>query len=200
MKKLLSLCVFTAFLSIAIFADVRVVTPTPSPKPKSSKSIDSNLTIKIQKDAKEAKLIIPKSQLKKLRAELEELDNESDTTASASFSKTQTIVSGMFMSLAFVFGGVWFARSRKIDTKAGKTLIAGAVLFCIGSLATITFGNAGPPPELRQITSKLFDKKVTNGWNWASGKIKLETATDDSTSIQLIVPDVADEKKPTDEE
>lgn len=197
MKKILSLCLISALFSIAIFADE--TPPKPTPKPKANKSIETNLSIKIDKNAKEAKLIIPKNQLKQLRAELEELDNESDSIASNNFTKTQTIVSGIFLSLAFVFGGVWVARSRKINTKAGKTLIAGAVLFCVGSLATIAFGNAGPPPELRQITGKLFDKKVFGYWNSAFGKIKLEVS-DKAQYPELIVPDVPDEKKPTDEE
>jgi hypothetical protein len=193
MKKILCLLAFTVIFSSVILADVRLP-DTPTPKPK--KSIDTNLTIRFDKNTKEAKLIIPKSQIKQLRAELEQLENEQDTNASATtgFTRTQTIVSGMFMSLAFLFGGVWFTRSRKINTKAGKTLVAGAVLFCVGSLATIAFGNAGPPAELRQITSKLFDKKVFGYWNTAGGKIKLETATDDTTNVQLIIPDVKEDK------
>lgn len=197
MRKILSLCVFVALFSIAIFANEPP--PRPTPKPDSKKSIETNLNIKIDKNAKEAKLIIPKSQLKQLRAELEELDNESDTNTSAGFSKTQTVISGIFLSLAFVFGGIWVTRSRKIDTKAGKTLVAGTVLFCVGSLATIAFGNAGPPPELRQITGKLFDKKVFDGWGSAFGKIKLETS-DKATFVELIVPGVPDEKKPNEDE
>ena len=146
-------------------------------------------------------MIIPKSQIKQLRAELEQLDNEPDNTAAATtgFSRTQTVVGGLCMSLAFLFGGVWLTRSRKIDTKSGKSLVAGAVLFCVGSLSIIAFGNAGPPPELRQITSKLFDKKVFGYWNSAGGKIKVQVS-DTAQYPELIVPAVTDENKPTDEE
>lgn len=199
MMKILSLCLMVALLSIAILANEPA--PRPTPKPNSKKSIETTLTIKMDKNAKEAKLIIPKSQIKQLRAELEQLDNEQDTNAAAttSFSRTQTIVGGLFMSLAIVFGGVWLSRSRKINTKSGKTLVAGAVLFCVGSLATIAFGNAGPPPELRQITGKLFDKKVFGYWNSASGKIKLEVS-DTALYPEMIVPNVPDEKKPSEED
>ena len=154
------------------------------------------MTIRFDKNAKDATLIIPKDQLKQLRAELEQLDNGQDTNASAttSFSRTQTIIGGMFMSLAMLFGGVWFTRSRKINTKAGKILVGGAVLFCVGSLATIAFGNAGPPSELRQITSKLFDKKVFTYWNSASGKIKIQV-TEDNYGVTLIVPEAKDTDK-----
>ena len=198
MKKILSLCVVLAFCSVATLADVR---PPETPKPDSKKSIETYISIRLDKNAKEAKLVIPKSQLKQLRAELEQLDNEQDSNASATtgFSRTQTIVGGMFMSLAFLFGGVWLTRSRKVNTKSGKTLIAGAVLFSIGSLATIAFANVGPPPELRQITGKLFDKKVFGYWNSAGGKIKVETS-DKSQVVELIVPDTPEEKKPNGEE
>ncbi len=197
MKKILSLCVLIGLFSVLILADVR---PPETPKPDSKKSVDSFLSIRLDKNAKEAKLVIPKSQLKQLRAELEQLDNEQDSNATATtgFSRTQTIIGGLLMSLGLLFGGIWFTRSRKIDTKSGKTLVAGSVLFCVGSLATIAFGNAGPPPELRQITGKLFDKKVFGYWNSAGGKIKIQVSESISV-VELIVPDVKDDKPKTDE-
>lgn len=195
MKFFLSLCAALAIFSMAAFADVRLPdTPKPTPEPKQKKALESNLTIRLDKNASEAKLIIPKSQLKLLRAELEELDNESDNTASAGFTKTQTIVSGLFLSLAFVFGGVWFARSRKMDGKINKTIAAGAILFLVGSAATIVFANAGPPTQLRNISGKLFNRETFGGWNSAYGKIKIETAASGS-GIVLIVPD-KEEVKP----
>lgn len=198
MKKILSLFVVLILCSIVAFADIR---PPETPKPDSKKSIDSFLSIKFDKNTKEAKLIIPKSQLKQLRAELEQLDNEQDTNAATKtgFSRTQTIISGLFLSLAILFGGVWLTRTKKLDTKTGKTLVIGAVLFLSGAVATIVYANAGPPPELRQITSKLFDKKVFGYWNSAGGKIKIQVS-DTAQNPELIVPDVSDEKKPSDEE
>lgn len=196
MKKLLALGVFIALLSIAIFADVRVDTPTP--KPKTGKSIETLLRVDIKKDAKEARLLIPKNQLKQLRAELEELDDDSGNTASLGFTKTQTIISGLFMTLAFVFGGVWLSRSRKIDTRASKILVIGSVLFLSGAVATIAFANAGPPPEARSLTNKFFSQGV-NIYKFGSGKVKLETSTEVDIPT-LIVPDVPEEKKTTGEE
>jgi hypothetical protein len=195
MKKILSLCLTLGLLSIAV--DANEPPPNPTPKPKANKSIETNLRVEIRRDAKEAKLLIPKSQLKQLRAELEELD-DSDNTASLGFTQTQTIVSGLFFSLAFIFGGVWLARSRKIDTKASKTLVIGGVLFLSGAVATIVYANAGPPPEARSLTNKFFSPGV-NIYKFGSGKIKLET----SNEVQyptLIVPDLPEEKKPSSEE
>lgn len=196
MKNFLYLCVFIALFSTAVFTDVRVDTPTP--KPKAGKSIETLLRVDIKKDAKEARLLIPKNQLKQLRAQLEELDDSSDTTAALSFTKTQTVISGMFLSLAFVFGGVWLSRSRKIDTKANKILVIGSVLFLSGAVGTIAFANAGPPPEARSLTNKFFSNGV-NIYKFGSGKIKLETSTEVEIPT-LIVPDVPDEKKANGEE
>jgi hypothetical protein len=192
MKEILSLCLTLGLLSITVYANEPP--PNPTPKPKANKSIDTNLRVEIRRDAKEAKLLIPKNQLKQLRAELEGLDDPDDTFA-FSISKTQTVISGMFVSLAFVFGGVWLMRSRKIETKASKILVIGSVLFLSGAVVTMVYANAGPPPEARSLTNKFFSPGV-NIYKFGSGKIKLET----SNEVQyptLIVPDLPEEKKPS---
>lgn len=196
MKKLFSSIALIAMFALIAFADVRL---PDTPKPKQSKSIDTELHISIDKNAKEARLVIPKSQLKQLRAELEQLD-DADATAALNFSKTQTVVSGLFLSLAFVFGGVWFARSRsKGEMKPGKSLVVGAGLFLTGALTTIVFANVPPPPvESRSITGKTFSESV-HRYKRASGKIKLETS-DATDRIELIVPDVKNEVRTGEEE
>jgi hypothetical protein len=190
MKRIFSLYALIIVLAATAFADVRFETPTPKAvkTPKQVKSIDTNLSIRLQKDAKEARLLIPKSQIKQLRMELAALDDDSDEPTASTFTRTQTIISGLFLSLAFVFGGVWLARSRKVDVKANKTLIVGAVLFLSGALATIAYANIGPPMEARSITGKIFSDAV-HQYNQASGKIKVES-TNEEYGIQLIVPDV----------
>ena len=198
MKKLLGLTALVFLFSVAAFADIRIETPTPEKTPKQVKSIDTTLSISLRSDAKEARLLIPKSQLKQLRAELAQLDDDADTSASSGFTKTQTIVSGIFLSLAFVFGGVWLARTRKPATKTGKALVVVAVLFLSGAFATIAFANIGPPIEARSITGKIFTDAV-HQYKQASGKIKVE-ATDENYGIQLIVPDVPRENTSNKEE
>ena len=54
---------------------------------------------------------------------------------------------------------------------------------------TLVFANAGPPPEARSITSRLFDKNLFFPYRFASGKIKIETS--DKNFVQLIVPEVS---------
>ena len=196
MKKSIIAIAFIALFSIAAFADIRLPdTPKPTATPKPQKSIDSNMKITLDKNVTEATLIIPKSQIKQLRAQLDGLDDSDDSPVFA-VSRTQTIISGLFLSLAFVFGGVWFARSR--NEKANKTLVVGAVLLLVGSAATLIFANGGPPQELGSISSKIFKRELfTYGWNYARGKIKVKVS-DNANEIELIVPDK--EEKPTNKE
>jgi hypothetical protein len=193
MKRIFSLCLLAACFSIAAFADVRLPdTPKPTPAPKEKKSIESDLTIRIDRNAKEARLLVPKSQLRQLRAELEQFD-DSGSAAFLTFSRTQTIVSGLFLSLAFVFGGVWLTRRGKIAPKPNKIAATGAVLFLCGALATVIYANVGPPIEARSITSKIFNREVFTPYLFAGGKIKVEITDDDR--FELIVPDKWDEEK-----
>jgi hypothetical protein len=193
MKKLICLTVLVLLASMAAFADI--ANPAKTPKQKPSKSVETDMSIKLDPDAKEARLIIPRAKLKQLRADLENLDDDSDNTAAVTtpggISRTQTIVSGMFLSLALVFGGMWFVRSGKTATKTGKALVVLAVLAGIGSAATMIYANAGPPAEARSITGKMFSQAVhtyRTGW----GTVKLETS--DKDQIELIVPDPPAEK------
>lgn len=199
MKRTACMTAIILLVSTAAFADIARPESTKSPKPK--KQIETTLSIRLDRNAKEAKLIIPKSQIKQLRAELEQLDDDSGNTASVSdpgiFTRTRTIVSGMFLSLALVFGGVWFVRSGKAATKSGKVAVLAFVAFGIASPATFIYANAGPPAEARRITGKMFSQAV-HIYNYGSGKIKLEAA--DSDHIELIVPDPAPDSKPAGEE
>ena len=195
MKKIFSLCVLLGMFSIAAFADVRLPdTPKPTPAPRQKKTIESALSIRLDKKATEARLIIPKSQIKQLRAALDDLDDDNTGNTAMNVTRTQTIVSGLFLSLAMVFGGVWFARSRRTDGKINKTAAVAIILFLVGSAATVAFANMGPPAELRSISGKLFNKQIFGGWGSAYGKIKLEVSETDGGTIELVVPDKEEPK------
>lgn len=153
------------------------------PLGKPASSVMSQMMIKLDRDAREAKLVIPRSQLDQLRAELDAID---DGNSAAGFQSIQMIVSGTLISLAFVFGGLWFVRSGRGFTGAGNIaaiLTAGAVL---AGLATIAIANVGPPPEARTINGKMFSQSV-HLYKFGSGKVRLELS--DADQIVLVVPD-----------
>ena len=179
-RMVLFLTIVTAFVSTS-FANIA----NPG-LPGKKKTIDTELSIRLDSRAKEARLIIPRSQVKHLRAEIEQLDDSNDSTAAGTFQGTQTIVSGGLLSLAFIFAGMWFFRS---DSHNAKAVTASAFLL-VCSVATLVYGNAGPPPEARSITGKMFSQDVhmyKSGW----GKIKLEVS-DTARTPELIVPDPKD--------
>lgn len=179
-------------LSVTAFGDIARPEKTPTGTKKTA-SVDTYLSIRLERDAKDAKLVIPRSQLKALRAEMESLDSGADAAdASTSISRIQTIVSGVFISLAFVFAGVWFSRSRGLST-SGKVAAGAAIVFAGGALATIVYGNAGPPPEARSITGKMFTQGL-HYYKFGGGKIKLEVSDTEETP-KLIVPDPEEPKK-----
>lgn len=182
MKKLILLAVIIS--SAAAVGLANIANPD---LPGKKKSINTELSISLDSRAKEARLIIPRSQLKQLRAEIEQLEDGSTTAAGGTFTGTQTIVSGVLLSLAFLFAGMWFARS---GSESSKSVAVAALLLTIGSVANLVYANAGPPPEARSITGKMFSSDVhmyKQGW----GKIKLEVS-DTIDNPELIVPDPAD--------
>ena len=192
MKKLVLTAVILMSFSTAALADIaRPSTPKPTETPKQRKSIDTTLSIMLTK-TKTAKLKIPRSQIAQLRAQMDELDGGGNNTAAVSrsggFTRLQTIVSGAFLSLALVFGGLWFARTRKIDTKGARGLAIGAFIFLSGAAATVVLANAGPPDEARSITGKIFTEAV-HSYKQASGEIKLMVSDEEGDRIVLVVPD-----------
>ena len=190
MLKRTTLTFSILILAATAFADVPRPDITPS-RIKKPASVDTHLSIVLDRNAKEARLIIPRSQVKALRAELEDIDSGSDGTAAlltaGGISRLQMIVSGTFLSLAVAFAGVWFTRKKKMATASARSTAAGMVIFAVGGLATIVYGNAGPPPEARTITGKMFSPAV-HLYKSGGGKIKLEIS-DTDTIPKLIVPD-----------
>ena len=190
MKRITLMIAILVVGSVAAYADIAPPKQEKTPKPKPG--VTTTMFIKLDRNATEAVLRIPKSQIKQLRAELEQIDDAEDNTAALtapaenSFSRTQTIVSGLFLSLAIVFGGMWFARSGKASPAKTKTLVA---LTVMTAAASFVYANIGPPPEARTINGQIFSQAV-HMYKQASGKIKVETMTESRRAvIELIVPD-----------
>lgn len=180
------------FLAASTYADV--ARPDSSRAGKNAKAIDTYLSIQLDRGADQARLIIPRSQLKALRAELERFDDDSETLAAASsISRLQTMVGGAFLSLAIIFAGIWFTRRQNPPSRPGRAAAAAVGIFAFGALAAIVYGNAGPPAEARSITGKMFAPAM-HVYKFGGGKIRLEVS-DTETQPKLIVPDP--ESKPS---
>ena len=190
MLRRMILAVAILLLVSTAYADIPRPDRTPT-QTKKTAAVDTYLSIQLDRDAREARLIIPRSQLKALRAELDALDAGSDATAALisadSTTRLQIIVSGVLLSLAVAFGGIWFARRGKSSAKVSRSTAAAMAIFASGALATIVYGNAGPPAEAREITGKMFSPAL-HVYKFGGGKIKLEVS-DTETQPKLIVPD-----------
>jgi hypothetical protein len=189
MKKLLLTAAIAVVGAAAAYADIPRPNNSPSSKPKGEML---NMDIKLDHKATEAVLYIPKSQVKALRAQLDQMDDGANTAALTdgdASRRLQTIVSGSLLSLAFVFGGVWFFRSGRAATKTGKGLVVIAVVAGIASAATFVYANAGPPSEARSITGKMFTQAV-HIYGFGYGRVRLETT--DGDNVRLVVPDPED--------
>jgi hypothetical protein len=184
MKRTILLAAVIAIASTAALANIA----NPD-LPNSKKSIDTTLHIQLDRDAKEARLIIPRRQVKQLRAELESLDSVDDNNAAAISTEsgpsgTQTLMSGLFISLGLVIGGLWFARTK--HSSASRVAAGIAATCAIGGFAAMVYGNAGPPSEARSITGKMFSPAV-HSYGFGSGKIKLEVSDTERAPL-LVVP------------
>lgn len=193
---LYAVCIMLVLVAGA-FADIARPDPPKTPKPpKQSKSIDTDMYIRLDSDAKDARLIIPKSQIKQLRAQLDDMDDAGTTAAVVGSSRIPTIMSGGFISLALIFGGIWFVRSGKAASRYTKGAVAALFVLGVASAASYVYANAGPPPSVRTINGKMFSMDM-HYYNTGWGKIKLET-TDENDRVTLIVPNPPD--KPSGEE
>lgn len=193
MKRILALAMVMMLCSIIAFSDIARPGQTPNRTPKVLYNATADMSIRLDRNASQPVLRIPKTTLKYLRAELDAADDGSDDTAAVTrengnaFTKTQTIVSGAFLSLALVFGGFWLIRSGKASTKGVRNLVVLTVISGIALTATIVYANVAPP-LLSGITSKLFNRSAMLGGTYAHERnIRVEKT--DGDEIELIVPD-----------
>lgn len=152
--------------------------PPPKP-PKVLKTTNSSMKISVNGNAKEAKLVVPKHIWQKIKAEIE---GEDSLNAANRFnlSPMQTLMSGIFLSLAFVFAGVWFVR------KKSKALIGIALFALFGFATTVSLANI-PPPQITTLKSNILSDDAKNFG--ASGTIKIEVVESPDNSITLVLPE-----------
>ena len=179
MKRIFGLISLTLLLAIAGFADVRIpdrLMPTPAPTPSATPRIiekDAEMEIVISHEVTEPTLIVNKDLFRKYTSE----------NVSGGIGSTQTIVGGLFLSLAIVFGGVWLARGK---VRMPKTAIgaSAAVFLCLAG--TIAYANIPPP---RPLNKKLFtDEGSFPRSVYSKGDVKVRLSDEDDPEIRLLIP------------
>ena len=113
-------------------------------------------------------LVIKKEMFEKLRAEFEGKTSAS-VFENSDINRTQTIVSGLFLSLALVFGGVWLARNKG---KVSKSAAAVVVIAVLGMTATFVTANVRAPKNYG-FSRSLFSGEMTTDNAYAEGKVKI---------------------------
>jgi hypothetical protein len=183
MKRIFSLITLTILLATAVFADIRIpnkTTPTPTPEPQIVEK-KAEMSIQISSEVTEPTLIINKDLFGKYTA------TTSENTA-IGINSTQTIIGGLFLSLAFVFGGVWFARGK---VKLMKTAISIFVTLGLGFGGIIVYANIPPPLP---INKNLFKNLQITPFSRSEGTVKVILSDEDDPEIRFLIP--AEDAKP----
>ena len=191
MKCRVNFLALAALLLAATVSASADVAPPDKAKIKPPKVSPFTAQMNIQPDLKsgEAKLLIPRSVLEQMRAGLDGDDSHSAALAFFNTSGAQTLMAGVFLSLAFAFGGVWLVRSRG-QRRLGPAALCVAALALCGAAATAAYANAGPPPVARSLTSKILIQDAM--WYGVYGDVKVEVV--DGDQIRLVLPKGKDEK------
>jgi hypothetical protein len=205
MRNLVLILIFGAnLLSLASAYDIPPPGPAPKEKVLNEKdALEKNLQaeaallkaklksfqIRIDKDATEAKLVIPVSILRSIQ---DNAKSSSDFTPrfflddQPILSRVGTVVGGLLLTLAFFAGGLWLIRNRKMTVANIGGIVLIVSLSGIGT-SSLLYANMGPPPQARSLTGKIFSEAV-HAFKHASGEVRVET-TPSGEHIILIVPD-----------
>lgn len=187
MQKIINSLILIAILSIVALADIA---PPKTPAPAKGKQVE--FFVQTSTEVTEPTLVIKKSSTKLLRAALDEAEGIENNLAQTESAKpnftasAQTVVGGMFLTFAFVFGGVWLVRSKK----PSKTVIG---LFLVGVFAAgsvLVFANIAPPRIFGIDKNMLSQEFQSRSGASARGKVrvKIVNGTAADSDIKLLVP------------
>lgn len=178
MKKILILTALTALFATVALADIRIPdrpqqTPTPAAPPQPTEK-DAEMIIQISNDVTEPTLIISSKLVGQYVGKTER----------AGIGSTQTIVGGLFLSLAVVFGGVLLARGKD---RMPKAAIGAVVLAVLGLAAAVTYANVAPPRNV-PLNKNLFAKEL-QGYAMSRGNVKVRISDEDyDEGVRLLIP------------
>jgi hypothetical protein len=189
MKSLLNCCAFIVLGLVALTsANADVARPRDDGhKSPQIVSVSSPMHIEPNTKATEARLLIPRAVLEQMRAGLDGDNAPAAGTTARLFTNggAQTALAGIFLSLAFAFGGVWLVRTRKPAGTWTRATLGVILLALCGATASIAYANAGPPPIARSLTSGILSPGAQP--YGAYGQVKVEI-TDERSQITLVLP------------
>jgi hypothetical protein len=197
MKNWTAHVALTTFLMVATvpaFGDI----PNPNANKKRTtkdSALMSPMRIEPNDQASEAKLVIPRDVLRQLRASGDVNDSgnpEAAVIGYSGLSRTQTVMAGIFLSLAFAFGGVWFVNTRKRPEGFTRVALGIALLSFSGLTTTVVLANMGPPSVARSLTSRILIPDAQ--WYGVYGSVKVEVVND-GDQITLVLPKPKDQPK-----
>jgi hypothetical protein len=175
------------FLAASVPAFADIAKPSIDKPPAQSSKLKTPMNIRPDNREKEAKLLIPREVLRELSAELE--GGDSQNAASLSHFKqpsdAQTLMAGIFLSMALAFGGIWFVHSRRQTNKLARVALGVMILALCGAGTGLVYANAGPPPVARSLTSKILIQEAMAYGVW--GEVKVEIV-ETGNSITLVLP------------
>ena len=186
MKKLAGIFILLSLAATAAFADVKPPLPKPSASAAPVSPEQVGVSISVSRWEKEGTLVLTKAAIEKINAAAKAKGGDITTVTgeTASGVSTQTIVGGLFLSLAFVFGGVWLARSKGPVSKPALGMVLLAV---VGMGVTLVTGNV-PPPKRVALDSGIIDADKLKG-SVAAGKMKLLIVDYQSKDdVMLVLP------------
>lgn len=187
MKKLAGIFILLSLAATAAFADVKPPLPKPTPSaapPVSPEQV--GVTVSVSRWEKEGTLVLTKAAIEKINAAAKAKGGDIATVAGDTGSgfSTQTMVGGLFLSPAFVFGGVWLARSKG---QVSKPALGMVLLAVVGMGTTLVIGNV-PPPKRVALDSGIINAEKLKG-SVAAGKMKLLIVDYQSKDdVMLVLP------------
>jgi hypothetical protein len=204
MKRIFFVSLFIAAFAASGFADVPGPGKKPRPTPLSTVSIsntpqpapsvgpnpervhEAQMAVSLSNWSEEPTLVLTKAMIDKINAAAKDkgIETAGTTVGASPFASTQTIAGGVFLSLAFVFGGVWLARSKGNVSKPALGILLLAV---VGMGTTLVIGNV-PPPKRIALSSAIINESVMRNYV-AAGKVKIMIVDyENKDDVTLVIP------------
>lgn len=177
------------FASSPALADIAFPkSPTPAPTPPAGEIRrdlpHSQMTIERVEGLREARLQIPRTQLRRLNGMAGETGAVSGARPGA-LGGAGTVVGGLFLSLAVILTGLLLVRSRR-GLAGGRVAAAVLACVCAAALAGVAaYANAGPPPGYRAQNPGTLVRAASAGT--LSGSVRIEVV-EEGEGLKLLLP------------